>query len=130
MKLLCIFNFVLFSVLAQAQNTPPVAYDQQSKTEDERALKAVVEKFLTAAGNHDVATMRTLFLPKANIGWYSYREGKWTSYTMTVEEWFDRISKSSNGKPYSEPVSNYTIHISEGKLAFVKADAVDIYWII
>ncbi len=124
MKPLFIFLFALFSVFVQAQSNPPVAYDQWSKAEDERALKEVVEKFLTAAGNHDVATMRTLFLPNANIGGYSYREGKWTSYTMTTEEWFERISKSTNSKPYTEPVSNYTIHISEGKLAFVKADAV------
>jgi len=124
MNFFFIFIFLLFSVFVEAQSTPPVAYDQLSTAEDERALKAVVEKFLTAAGNHDVATMRTLFFPKANIGGYSYREGKWTSYTMTVEEWFDGISKSSNAKPYTEPVSNYTIHISEGRLAVVKADAV------
>lgn len=124
MKLLFIFNFVLFSVFVRAQSAPTVAYDQLSKAEDEQALKEVVEKFLTAAGNHDVATLRTLFLPKANIGGYSYRETKWTSFTMTVEEWFDRISKSSNAIPYTEPVSDYTIYISEGRLAFVKADAV------
>lgn len=123
MKVLFALNFILFSVFAEAQNSP-AAYDQQSKAEDERALKAVVDKFLTAAGNHDVAMMRTLFLQKANIGGYSYGDGQWTSYVMTVEEWFDRISKSSSAKRYTEPVLNYNIHISEGRLAFVKADAV------
>jgi hypothetical protein len=124
MKPILIAILVLFSAILQAQNTTPNAHDQSSTTEDEHALKAVVEKFLTAAGNHDVAIMRTLFLPKANIGGYSFRDGKWTSYVITVEEWFDRISKSSSAKPYTEPVSNYTIDISEGRLAFVKADAV------
>ena len=42
---------------------------------------------------------------------------------MTAEAWFESLKKRSNPTRYTEPVSNYTIHISEGRLAFVLADA-------
>lgn len=63
------------------------------------------------------------FIPSANIGWASFINGKWTPNSMTAEAWFESLKKRSNPTRYTEPVSNYTIHISEGRLAFVLADA-------
>jgi hypothetical protein len=95
-----------------------------SHAEDEAAVKSVVEQFLKVAGNYNVAAMRPLFFTNANIGWHSLKEGKWIASSVTAEAWFERIGKIVNPKPYTEPVFSYTIHISEGRLAFVKADAI------
>jgi len=124
MKLISILFFIFVSVAGTAQNLPVSSGDKGKTSEDEIAVKAVVEQFLKAAGNYDVAAMRPLFLPNANIGWHRLKEGLWIPSSITVEEWFEGIAKIVNPKPYTEPVSNYTLHISEGRLAFVKADAI------
>lgn len=116
-KIQLVILLMYLSVNAFTQNV-------SSNSEDETAVKAVVEQFLKAAGNYDVAAMRLLFLPNANIGWHSLKEGKWVPSSVTAEAWFEGIAKRVNPKPYTEPVSNYTIDISEGRLAIVKADAI------
>lgn len=89
---------------------------------DETAVKKLVESFLTAIGNGDLEAIEPMFLPRATIGGASYREGKWNTFTTTIEDYL--ASNKDNHSPYTEPVSNYAIHISEGQLAFVKADAI------
>lgn len=89
---------------------------------DEAAVKNLVERFLAAMGNGDLEAIEPMFLPKATIGGARFREGKWNTFTTTIEDYL--ASKNENHSPYTEPVSNYTIHISEGQLAFVKADAI------
>ena len=116
-KINLIIIIMHLSVNAFTQNLP-------FNSEDEAAVKAVVEQFLKASGNYDVAAMRLLFLPNANIGWHSLKEGKWMPSSITAESYFKSITKRVNPKTYTEPVSNYIIHISEGRLAFVKADAI------
>ncbi|MBX9785539.1 MAG: nuclear transport factor 2 family protein [Chitinophagaceae bacterium] len=116
-KIKLIILLMYLSVNAFTQNV-------STNSEDETAVKAVVEQFLKAAGNYDIAAMRLLFLPNANIGWHSLKDGKWIPSSVTAETWFESIAKRVNPKLYTEPVSNYTIHISEGRLAFVQADAI------
>ncbi|MEB2774183.1 alpha/beta hydrolase-fold protein [Algoriphagus sp. D3-2-R+10] len=89
---------------------------------DETAVKKLVESFLTAIGNGDLDDIEPMFLPRATIGGSSFRDGKWNTFTTTIEDYL--ASKKDKHVPYTEPVSNYTIHISEGQLAFVKADAI------
>lgn len=93
-----------------------------SDTEDEKAVKKLVESFLIAVGNGDLEAIKPMFLPKATIGGASLREGKWNTFTTTIEDYL--ASKNENATRFTEPVSNYTIHISEEQLAFVKADAI------
>jgi hypothetical protein len=119
-----LFLFLFFSRSVYTQNSQPLSGDTENTTKDELAVKEVIEQFLKAAGNYDVITLRSLFLPNANIGGYSFKEGQWNSFSFTAETWFERLSQTVNPKLYTEPVSNYTIHMSEGRLAFVKADAI------
>ncbi len=90
---------------------------------DESAVKMVVNGFLKAAGDYNIGAMPSLFAERANIGGVSFRDGNWVTYTMTIEEFMDVLRADSNPSKYTEPVSKYTIHITEGMLAFVKADA-------
>jgi len=83
-----------------------------------------VERFLTAAGNYDVDSMPEMFSDKANIGGASFRNGQWNTITMTFVDFLELLKSESNPTKYTEPVSKFTIHIDEGMLAFVKADAI------
>jgi hypothetical protein len=123
-KFLFVCILLLFPVAAQTQNAQPDTVEQKKMKEDEPAVKEVIEQFLKAAGNYDVAALRPLFLPNANIGGHRFKNGQWIPFSITAEVWLESLSKNVNPRLYTEPVSNYTIHISEGRLAFVKADAV------
>ena len=123
-KINILFVAFLLTTNVFSQNLPFISVVKEKRSEDETAVKAVVEQFLKASGNYDVAAMRSLLLPNANIGWHSLKEGKWMPLSITAESYFESITKRVNPKPYTEPVSTYTIHISEGRLAFVQADAI------
>jgi len=90
---------------------------------DELAVKEVVKEFITAAGDYDFEAMKHVFAENANIGGASLRNGTWHSYTMTLTEFIEMLKDEKNPDKYKEPISNYIIHISEGQLAFVMADA-------
>ena len=116
------------STLLIALSLSLLASAQQTDTLDIEAEKAtvidLVEQFLTAAGNYDLDAIPAMFSEKANIGGASLRDGKWTTYTMTIQEFLERLKARSNPTKYTEPVSNFTVHMDMGMLAFVKADAI------
>ena len=118
MKLTLILFLSTLSLLLTAQQQ--MSTDNNS---EEAAVKAVVESFLTAAGNYDIDAMPALFAEKANIGGVYMKSGEWSTYTMTIEEFMDVLRADSDPDKYTEPVSKYTVHITEDMLAFVKADA-------
>jgi len=92
-----------------------------SGTDDEKAVKKMVEDLLVAIGNGDLEVFEQMFWPRGVIGSSSYREGKWKNGATTIEDYL--ANKRENPSRFTEPVSNFTIHISESQLAFVKADA-------
>ena len=113
--LLAVFTY---SLMSSAQT------DSTEMESDKAAVKSLIERFLTAAGNYDIDAMPEMFCAKANIGGASFRNGKWESFTFSSSEFLDLLKSRSNPKKYTEPVSKYTIHMDHGMLAFVKADAV------
>ncbi|HBC05299.1 MAG TPA: ester cyclase [Aequorivita sp.] len=90
---------------------------------DEAAVKATIEQFLIVAGNYNLDAMAKMISDKASLAIARLRDGKWTTETMLFTEYFEMAKKRTN-RPYFEPVKEYTIHVSDGHLAFVKADAV------
>jgi len=105
--------------LASAQQTVTLGLGY-----DKAAVINLVEQFLTAAGNYDLDAMRQMFSEKANIGGASLKDGKWNSFTLTIQEFLELLKSQKEPTNYTEPVSNYTVEIDWGMLAFVKADAV------
>lgn len=91
---------------------------------DNAAVQALIERFLTAIGNHELNALPEMFSEKANIGGASLRNGEWKTFSMTISEFLDDLKSRSNPKKYTEPVSKFIIHMEMGMLAFVKADAV------
>ena len=120
MKKLLVFIFALTTtILVSAQEQRSADFES-----DKAAVIAVVENFLTAAGNYDLDAIPAIFSKNANIGGAFLRSGEWSTFTMTQEEFLERLRSENNPQKYTEPVSKYTVHISEGMLAFVKADAI------
>ncbi len=108
-----------FSLLTSAQET-----ETKDLESDKIAVKTLIERFLTAAGSYDVDAMPEMFCEKANIGGASLRNGKWKTFTMTFAEFLELLKSENNPTKYTEPVSKFTIHMDNGMLAFVKADAI------
>lgn len=110
---------LIFSFFASAQQTE--ALDIES---EKAAVINLVEQFLTAIGNHETNKIPAMFSDKANIYGASLREGKWITKTYTIQEFMNRIKSYDNPTKYTEPVSDFTVHMEMGMLAFVRADAI------
>lgn len=118
-KTLILFIAFTFSLSASAQQSATKDFES-----DKVAVKTLIERFLTAAGNYDVDAMSNMFCEKANIGGASFRNGKWKTFTMTIAEFLEVLKSDDNPTKYTEPVSKFTVHMDHGMLAFVKADAI------
>jgi hypothetical protein len=92
-------------------------------SEDERAVTEVVERFLRAAGRYDLDSLPLFFAPDANIGAASLRDGEWVTSTLRFDDWHTSLGERTNPRPYTEPVSEFTVLVDNGQLAFVRADA-------
>ncbi|MGD8305427.1 MAG: ester cyclase [Ignavibacteria bacterium] len=90
---------------------------------DEEEVKETIERFLFVAGNYDLEAMDEMIVDNAMIGIVRFKEDKVVTSTLAIEEYFEN-AKNKKLQPYFEPVSEYTIHVDDGHLAFVRADAV------
>tara|TARA_R110002012_G_scaffold321930_1_gene552459 strand:- start:39386 stop:39865 length:480 start_codon:yes stop_codon:yes gene_type:complete len=118
-KILTLFMALHMCFLANAQQTK----EELDMASEKAAVINVVEQFLTAVGNYDVDAIQTMFSEKANISGASLREGQWITNTYTIQEFLERLKSYKNPTKYTEPVSNFTVHMDMGMLAFVRADA-------
>jgi len=92
-------------------------------SEEEQAVVQVVERFLRAAGRYDLDSIPLLFTANANIAATSRRDGESVSSTWAIDEWVAALRARPNPRPYTEPVSEFTVRVDNGQLAFVRADA-------
>lgn len=118
-KRLLLLIGLTFSLLISAQQA-----DTVDIVSEKAAVKNLIERFLTSIGNYDLDSLPKMFSENANIGGASFRNGQWTSFTMSFAEFLELLKSRTNPSKYTEPVSKFTIHMDGGMLAFVKADAV------
>ena len=90
---------------------------------DESEVRAVVERFLDAAGRLDFDAMAALFAPGASIGGAVLRDGRWVTTAQSAEAFIAAERGRGHETPYQEPVSQWTVHCDDGQLAFVRAVA-------
>lgn len=86
-------------------------------------VKAVVERFLAAVGRQDLDALPAMFAPGASIASAALRQGRWVTTSQSFEVWLAARRAAPRGAPYQEPVNEFTVHIDDGQLAFVRADA-------
>ena len=96
---------------------------EKIRTGEEKEIISAVEHFLVAAGNYNIDAMDEMIVEKAILGIVRLKDGKWEISNLTIEEYFEEV-KNRKIRPYFEPVMDFTIHIDNGHLAFVRADAI------
>jgi hypothetical protein len=94
------------------------------RTSDEQTVRLLVEQLVTAAGTYDFDTFGAMMAAHANVGWASFRDGAWTTTTMTAEDFIAEARSEVDPILSTEPVDDWTVHVDGGHLAFVRADAV------
>lgn len=89
----------------------------------EAEVTAVVERFLAAAGGGDLEALPAMFAPGASIASAALRDGRWVTRAQSFEAWLAGLRAAPASAPYEEPVHEFTVHIDDGQLAFVRAGA-------
>ena len=92
-----------------------------AQTSDEQAVRNTVDRLLVALGNGDLDALPSMFTTDANVGIVQMREGTWTTFTQSFEDWFN-AAKASDRSIFHEPVENISIHVERGHLALVRAE--------
>ncbi|NNJ73490.1 MAG: hypothetical protein HKP09_09940 [Enterobacterales bacterium] len=111
-----------FMALMVASHSVLIASEATQAVIDKAQLKLTIEKFLEALGNDDTDAVRAMYLPHASVGFFRKADGKESVKTMSIEQYIEQRRSRVNSK-FTEPVQEYEINISQGKLAFVRANA-------
>ena len=89
----------------------------------EQAVTTAVERFLAVVGNNDLDSLPEMFAANANISVASLSDGEWRTSTLTFAEFLADLRAETNPTLYTEPVTDFTVYVDGGHLAFVRADA-------
>ena len=95
-----------------------------SKSSEEEEVEAVLDRILIAVGNRDVQELSNLSFDQAIIGWTYLKDGAWLNKELTIEKYLSNISEIENPKPFSETALEYTISITNGRLAVIKLPTI------
>ena len=90
---------------------------------DHQAARAAVERFLDVLGNRGSSTsFRRSSRPRPR--WWSFRnrDGQWSHTTSTVDEFLATLKAQATPTVFKEPLTNVTVQVEDGQLAFVRAD--------
>jgi imidazolonepropionase-like amidohydrolase len=91
-------------------------------------LRAFVERFLLALGDHDVDKVAADLAPKALIVVARERPStgsgpaEWTNSLQTGDEWIAAMRRNTAAVTFREPLANVTVTIDSDHLAHVRAD--------
>ena len=89
---------------------------------DAAAVRRAVEQFLDDLGNRRLDQLPALFAPKATMVVIRQRDGQWTTTHQTFDEWLAGLKAQTPGTIFQEPLTNVTVHVESGQLAFLRAD--------
>lgn len=89
---------------------------------DHQAARAAVERFLDVLGNRQLDQLPALFAPKATMVVVRQRDGQWSHTTSTVDEFLASLKAQATPTVFKEPLTNVTVQVEDGHLAFVRAD--------
>jgi len=86
------------------------------------AVRRAVEQFLDDLGNRRLDRLPAQFAPKATMVVIRQRDGQWASTHQTFDEWLAGLKAQNPGTMFREPLTNITVHVESGQLAFLRAD--------
>jgi SnoaL-like domain len=94
----------------------------RAQSSDEKAIRSVVESFLTRLGDHKFETLDADFTPTAIIVVSRQRDGQWSNSYQTAEQWLAGRKKDPNPIAFREPITNVKITIDSDRIAYLRAD--------
>ena len=89
---------------------------------DHQAARAAVERFLDVLGKRQLDQLPALFAPKATMVVVRQRDGQWSHTISTVDEFLASLKAQATPTLFTEPLTNVTVQVEDGHLAFVRAD--------
>jgi hypothetical protein len=110
---------VLLAAVLVATPRPAAA---QPHTPNTQAVQSAVEHFLDVLGKRELDTLPALMAPKATMAVLRQREGQWTTTIQSFDEWLGALRSQTTAQPFREPLTNVTVHVEDGRLAFLRAD--------
>lgn len=93
-----------------------------AQTTQHQAARAAVERFLEVLGDRQLDQLPALFAPKATMVVVRQRDGQWSHTTSTVDEFLATLKGQATPTLFKEPLTNVTVQVEDGQLAFVRAD--------
>ncbi len=119
------FNISCISKDDKPETTEPVQTETKEipATQDELDVKATIDSLLVAAGNYNLEDLDRMVFDKSNLGITSLKDGQWQNTIITVSEYIESVKKRK-ASPYCEIIYDSSIQVSEGQLAFAKADNI------
>jgi ketosteroid isomerase-like protein len=93
-----------------------------AQSNEKKAVQDVVERFLLQLGDKEYDNVAAALAPKALVVIARQRDGQWANSFQTGEEWVAALKKNPNPATFREPLSNVSITIDSGRLAYVRAD--------
>ena len=98
--------------------------EEQNWNQDQREVKAAVEKILIAGGNRNFEELNKLVFDNAIIGYSYLKDEIWSNNELTIKEYIENAAAKTDLKPFVEIPTDYDIIVTKGRLAIVRADAV------
>ena len=89
---------------------------------DAAAVRRAVEQFLDDLGSRRLDKLPAQFAAKATMVVVRQRDGQWSSSHQQFEEWLAGLNRKVQGTMFREPLTNITVHVESGQLAFLRAD--------
>ena len=93
-----------------------------AQTADKKAVQEAVERFLLQLGDKEYDKVAAALAPKALVVISRQRDGQWANSFQTGEEWVAALKKNPNPAAFREPLSNVSVTIDSGRLAYLRAD--------
>jgi hypothetical protein len=93
-----------------------------AQSNEKKAVQDVVERFLLQLGDKEYDNVAAALAPKALVVIARQRDRQWANSFQTGEEWVAALKKNPNPATFREPLSNVSITIDSGRLAYVRAD--------
>jgi len=87
-----------------------------------KPVQEAVEAFLLHLGDGEFDKVAADLSPKALIVVVRQRNNDWNNSYQSGEEWVASLKGNANLLKFREPISNVTVTVDSGSLAYVRAD--------
>lgn len=99
-----------------------LAHPAIAQSGDHQAVQEAAEAFLLHLGDGEFDKVAGDLAPKSIVVVVRQRDGQWSNSYQTGDEWLASLRRSTNFSKFREPITNVTVTVDSGTLAYVRAD--------